>query len=307
MSNLINPYTKSYALNLSDGNNWCITCDEQNIRMVDKLASIMNLKKCSSNDIPKLIFSKMEKDRNPVNDTIFSIRNSSNDNTGWKHHDSITRTTRIWIHPSIEDVICEVDSKGLEIFEYMNMWYSVLPIYNRSINHAGMPFHAGLAEIDGHGILFVASGGTGKSTCCRRLPDYWKPLCDDEALVVLNSEKEYRAHPFPTWSEYLRKLSDKTWDVQYSVPLSAIFFLQQADNDEVIPLSIAQSSAFITESASQVCIDSRIFLKSREELIEFRRKLFDNAFNLAMSIPAFYLRVSLNGKFWEEIENVLNK
>jgi SynChlorMet cassette protein ScmC len=305
MSNLMNPYIKSYALNLSDGNNWCITCDEQNIQMVDKLSAIMNLRECGSNDLPRLVFSKMEKDRELPNDIIFSKHGLPNYNTGWKRYNFSSQIIRIWIHPDIEDVICEVDSKGRERFEYMNMWYSVLPIYNRSINHAGMPFHAGLAEIDGRGVLFVASGGTGKSTCCRRLSDYWKSLCDDEALVVLNSKKEYRAHPFPTWSEYLRNNSNKTWDVQYSVPLSAIFFLQQADNDEVIPLSIAQSSALITESASQVCIDSVAFLKSQEVLIEFRKKLFNNAFDLAMSVPAFYLRVSLNGSFWKEIEKVI--
>jgi SynChlorMet cassette protein ScmC len=305
MSNLINPYIKSYALNLSDGNNWCLTCDEQSLRMVDKLAVIMNLKECNSNDLSRLIFSKMEKDKKPASNAIFSMRSLSNDDTGWKYYDFIMRTIRIWIHPGIGDVICEVDSKGQESLEYMNMWHSVLPIYNRSINHAGITFHAGLAELDGHGVLFVASGGTGKSTCCNRLPDYWKPLCDDETLVVLNSKKEYMAHPFPTWSEYLRNRSNKTWDVQYSVPLSAIFFLQQADNDEVIPLSVGQASALITESASQVCIDSRAFLKSQEELIEFRKKLFNNAFDLAKSIPAFYLRVSLNGSFWKEIEKVI--
>ena len=300
----MNPYIKSHSLSLSDGNNWRITCDEQNIRMLDELAVIMNLKECSLDDLPRLIFSKMEKDKELACDAIFSMQNLPDYNTGWKCYDFSSQTIRMWIHPSIGDVICEVDSKGRESLKYMNMRYSVLPIYNRSINHAGMSFHAGLAEINGHGVLFAASGGTGKSTCCRRLPDYWKSLCDDEALVVLNSKKEYLAHPFPTWSEFLLN-NHKTWDVQYSVPLSAIFFLQQADNDEVIPLSVGQASALITESASQVCIDSRPFLKSREELIEFRKRLFNNAFDLAMSIPAFYLRVSLNGSFWKEIEKVI--
>jgi SynChlorMet cassette protein ScmC len=305
MSNLVNPY-KTYVLNLSDENNWYITCDEKNIQMLDKLAVIMNLKECRSNDYPKLIFSKMSEDKNIASDAVFSMQSLSNYNIGWKYSDFIARGIRIWHHPSIGDVVCEINSEGLNYIEYLNMCYSLLPIYNRSVNLGGIPFHAGLAEINRHGVLFVGSGGMGKSTCCRRLPNYWKPLCDDETLVVLNNKKEYWAHPFPTWSEYLTNRSHKTWDVQYSVPLSAIFFLEQANNDEVISLTIRQASALITESASQAYIYSRALVRSREDIIELRRKLFNNAFNLAMNIPAFYLCVCLNGKFWEKIEEVMS-
>jgi SynChlorMet cassette protein ScmC len=162
-----------------------------------------------------------------------------------------------------------------------------------------------LAELNGQGVLFSASGGTGKSTTCRRLPDYWKPLCDDETLVVLDSNKEYRAHPFPTWSDYLMKRAPNTWDVQYSVPVSAIFFLERADNDEVTHLSASEVSVLMMESASQVCVHNKTLYRQQPDLAEFRKKLFNNACNLAMKIPAFRLRISLNGKFWEEVENVL--
>jgi len=103
----------------------------------------------------------------------------------------------------------------------------------------------------GHGFLLAGQGGTGKSTCCRRLPNNWKPLCDDESLIVLDKSKVYHVHPFPTWSDYIQKRAKNIWDVQGSVPLSAIFFLEQSEKDEVIPLSKEQSAILMTKSSKQ--------------------------------------------------------
>jgi len=221
---LTNPYIESHPLQLRDGNNWCIVCDEHNIRMINKLTAIMQLKKCKLNGSAKLIFLKMEEDKKLAIKTIFSEQNLLSYDLGWKCYDFSSRTIRVWCHSNIGDVLCEVNNKGQDNIEYINMWYSLQPIYRRSVSLGGVPFHAGLAEINGRGFLFVASGGIGKSTCCRRLPDYWKPLCDDETLVVLDNQNEYRAHPFPTWSDYLMNRAHNTWDIQYSVPVSAIFF-----------------------------------------------------------------------------------
>ena len=174
----------------------------------------------------------------------------------------------------------------------------------REFLKGGLPFHAGLVELDGLGVLLAASGDKGKSTCCRRLPDYWKPLCDDEALVVLDKQKKYRVHPFPTWSDYLWNRSKKTWKVQYSVPLSGVFFLEQSEADEVVPVGEGQATVLLSESAMQIC---QKFWKSldREDQRLFRKELFNNACEMAKQIPAYLLRVSRNGRFWEKIEQVL--
>ncbi|MEK7400216.1 MAG: hypothetical protein AAB116_25000, partial [Candidatus Poribacteria bacterium] len=106
----------------------------------------------------------------------------------------------------------------------------------------------------------------------------------DETLVVLDSNKEYRAHPFPTWSDYLMKRASNTWDVQYSVPVSAIFFLERADNDEVTRLTASEASVLMMESASQVCVHTKTLYRQQPDLAEFRKKLFNNACNLAIYI-----------------------
>jgi SynChlorMet cassette protein ScmC len=152
--------------------------------------------------------------------------------------------------------------------------------------------------------LLVASGGTGKSTCCERLPDDWLPLSDDESLVVLKEAKKYQAHPFPTWSDYLFKRNKKTWNVQYSVPLSGIFFLEQAEDDHVESVGEGTAAVLMTESATQIC---EKFWRNlgQEDQKEHRTELFDNACEMAKNIPGYRLSVSKDGRFWEKMEEVI--
>ena len=290
---LTGQYSSGYCLSLGDGNSWWITGDEDSIPWVDKLAAIMELEECESNGLPRLIFSRLA-DENDV-------RDRTND-AGWVCYDD--RLIRIWHHDSIPDVICELGGDGSDDVEYVLMWNSLQPIYHRSISEGGLPFHAGLAELEGRGILVAASGDTGKSTCCRRLPGYWKPLCDDEALAVLGKQKGYQVHPFPTWSDYLWERAENTWNVQYSVPLSGIFFLEQSETDEVVPLGTGEASILISESAAQVC--QKYWRRAEiEDRRRFRAEIFSNACEMAKRLPAFRLRASLHGRFWEEIEDVL--
>jgi SynChlorMet cassette protein ScmC len=297
-------YTKGYCLHLSDRNNWWITGDENSIGYVDKFAAIMRLDECLSDGMPKLIFSKIMRDQ--ISDS--SEYSSSIIETGWKFHEY--NSARIWSHVNFLDVLCEFiedkfhDEEGNEKNSYLAMWASLKPVYLRSMRMGGLPFHAALVECAGRGILLAAKGGGGKTTCCRRLPDYWKILCDDENLVVLDKNNVYQAHPFPTWSDYSMKRSENTWDVQYSVPFSGIFFIEQSESDEVIPLSVGQTSVQMTRSVTQVL--GRLWNNlPREEQKITMRDIFNNAFEMAKIVPAFRLCVSLDGRFWEEIEKVL--
>jgi SynChlorMet cassette protein ScmC len=200
-----------------------------------------------------------------------------------------------------DDRITQDDRNTLE---FIGMWSALYPIYQQSIGRGGLPFHAALIEKKGAGVLLAASGDTGKSTCSRRLATNWTPLCDDEALVIPDKEKRFRVHPFPTWSDYMRRGSDNTWDIQYSVPLCGVFFLEQSDTDEAIALGQGEAAGLVNESATQVC--EKYWRRGNKEFQRnLRRQVFDNAYALAKNIPAFKLRVSLNGRFWEKIEQAL--
>jgi len=289
-------FSRGYALYLNDNNKWWVTGNNDIIHWVDELAGIMELKESEPDGLSRLIFTAMSNDNKSSISEYFNA-----DDPEWLCHDQ--KTLRIWRNDNVPDVICEVNNEYVSETRYINMWYSLTPIYWRNIQYGGLPFHSALAELDGYGVLIAASGNTGKSTCCRRLPDYWKPLCDDESLIVLNTER-YFAHPFPTWSNYLWKNSGSTWDVQYSVPIRAIFFLEQSKTDEVIPLRMGESASYINESSVQVC---HKFLHNidKESKIRLITAIFNNACEIAKNIPAFRLCASLHGNFWEEIEKVI--
>jgi len=297
-----------YFLILSDGCSWWLSGVNESVRWVDKLATIMELKESKSNGSPKLIFSSEVASNGRIHrasDCVAAKLSYSGPNAGLSisHPDSF----RVWRYNNTPDVVCEVkDNDESAEIEIINMWFALHPIYQRSMCVSGLPFHAGLIELDGRGVLVAARGDTGKSTCCRRLPDYWKPLCDDEALVVFDKQKKYRAHPFPTWSDYLWKHSEKTWNVQYSVPLTGVFFLEQSEVDEVKPLGEGQAAVLMAESATQVC---RKFWRTsaREDQRPFRIEIFNNACKMAKQIPAYRLCVSLHGEFWEKMEQVIGR
>ncbi len=299
-------HSSGYSLSLSDGNSWWVTSDADSHQWVAELATIMELEECAPNGSPKLIFSRML-DKADLNDTLgrpYSPPRLSKEQkaAGWMLYD--TRAIRIWSNNNIRGIICEFRNSDNDGIRYTDMWDSLLVIYRQSMISGGLPFHAAFAELEGKGVLFAAQGNTGKSTCYRRFPDYWKPLCDDEALVVLGGQQEYRAHPFPTWNDYRQKRANNTWNVQYSVPLSGMFFLEQSKTDTVVPLGEGEAAILISESAIQICRKSwRV--ASTEDMQRYRREIFDNACKLAKRVPAFRLHISLHGRFWEKIEEIL--
>jgi SynChlorMet cassette protein ScmC len=296
---------QAFYLSLSDGSSWCLTGDQQNAQLVDKLASIMQLKECDSSSSRRFIFvsnGNANVDYRKVPDVLLTDTFLARNPNGWYFYDH--NTIRIWQNGKVPDVICEVKLNISREIELLNMWFALQPIYQRSISRGGLPFHGGLVERAGQGFLLLASGGTGKSTCCERLPDEWLPLCDDESLVVLTEEKTYQAHPFPTWSDYLWRQSDKTWNVQHSVPLSGLFFLEQSEEDAVEVLGEGKAAVLMTESAAQIC---EKFWRNlgEEDQKKHRAELFDNACEMAKRVPAYRLKMSLNGRFWRKMEEVI--
>jgi SynChlorMet cassette protein ScmC len=296
--------TNGYNLYLSDGSRWWLAGDEYNSRWVDKLATIMELHESASDGSPRLVFCRAGHLNGSVGSATGPVPSKSqySDGNDWVFydHDSL----RFWHQQGSPHVICElINNKGHKN-QIINMWNALRPVYEKSIHRGGLALHAGLAELGGRGFLLVGASDKGKSTCCDRLPGHWKPLCDDEALVVFDEHKNCRVHPFPTWSDHLWNRAENTWNVQSSVALHGMFFLAQSDMDEVAPLGEGQASIHLNESALQICQKFCITLDEKNQR-QFRTELFNNACNIAKQIPAYRLRVSLHGRFWEKMEKVI--
>lgn len=287
-----------YRLRLANGQEWYIISTKGLESWVEKLASIIGLDSGEPNGCPKLIFTQRQPARRQDQNMLEDLHRR-----GWKSHD--LRSLQVWSHDDIPDVICEFSTDTGHDLDMVRMWRALHPIYQRAQRSGGLPVHAALVECQGIGALLAAPRSTGKSTCCRRLPPPWQALCDDETLIVRDNNTRYLAHPFPTWSDYLRGNSTKRWNVQRSLPLSAIFFLEPAETDGVVSIGQGLATTHINQSAIQVCRRNWKSLDKYEERA-YKLQLFENACELAKAVPTFKLRVSLNGRFWEEMENILS-
>jgi SynChlorMet cassette protein ScmC len=221
---------------------------------------------------------------------------------GWQVND--LRLIRIWWHPSLTDIVCELFNTPLDHIEATMMWQALHPVYQRVIMLGGAPLHAALVTHQGKGFILAGAGGRGKTTCCERLPSGWSALSDDETLLVRTSLGKPTAHPFPTWGAPI--INGKSWNVSVNVPVTAIFFLEQAAEDSATPLGQGEAAVRINESANQSCF-SRLRSLPPSSRTEWRRVLFQNSCDIAGDIPAYRLETTKTGRFWEIIEEATQR
>jgi len=182
---------------------------------------------------------------------------------------------------------------------------AMLPFYEAVAAKGGLPLHAALAEIGGQGVILAGISGAGKSTCCRRFPAPWRILSDDMAIVVPCEDGALRAHPLPTWSAVKAQSVERPCIIRHSVPVRAIFFLVQSCSESAVPLAGGRAALSIYDAAMQVFM-SVDYSAGIPGASAYTRKLFENAAQMVLAVPAFVLEVSLEGRFWEYMERALD-
>ena len=92
--------------------------------------------------------------------------------------------------------------------------------------------------------------------------------------------------------------------VQNAVPLKGMFFLSQAVGDRVEPVGPGHAVSLLVSCAEQT---SSLMARglSKEETRAQHLERFNNLCALARVVPTHILRISLNGTFWQEIEQTL--
>ena len=286
---------RGYSLCLKDGSRWWIAGSPRVSFIAEALGGIMQLQEGSPDDSRLFFFYDEDADQNKLESVSLRAQD-------WVQ---FYRNSQVFFHSGLHHVICTNDPRKDGINYYLMMSLGVHAMHWESISRGGLPFHAALLEHQGQGVILAATGGTGKSTCSRRVPPPWRACCDDECLAVLTPEGRYMAHPFPTWSDYLWERGPNTWKVEDAVPLAGIFFLEQAPEDNFIPLEGAKAAVSTTQSANQVMLVGFLSDTKSPVSMELKHNIFSNACEFVKKVPAFRLQVSLTGNFWEKIEAAL--
>jgi len=298
--------SNGYGVTLGIGQGWHMIATKGLNGLLDEMAHIMGLHRCGPDSRPKMLLAGADSNKGECLDIIAS---SYPDSMTLKHEkewkSSVSPFLRWWSHPDHPDVVCEVRPRRLNhVRKIVAMTHILYPLYCKLMQDGGLPLHSALIERQGTGIMLLGPGNVGKTTCCHRVPHPWRALCDDEVLVVPGREKQYLVHPFPTWSDYLFKRPyRKTRSVERHVRLSAIFFLEQSDSDEIRPVGQGEATVGITRAAFDI-LERHLVNEEVEEARKVRLNVLENACRLVRSAPTYTLHFTRQGRFWEQIENV---
>ncbi|HNU86032.1 MAG: SynChlorMet cassette protein ScmC [Pseudomonadota bacterium] len=295
--------TPLYELRLADDQSWVIEPTGDTGEWVDEVARLLRLKPSSESGVRTIHVERL-----PYGDGDGEREHARLPRCG--HPDAegcISRAKPLELrrHPLIPGVVCRLrkDRESHQVKQQMR--YALRPVYEETIRRGGLPLHAALVERDGQGVLLVGRSGVGKSTACRRLPQPWNALGDDLALAVRTGEGRYAVHPFPTWSAVQVGSGERTWDVNRSVSLSAIFLLTQGAEDAVEGVGTGVAAVALNDAA--VTILYTVHACSGSGSTSLLRDVFSNAAAMARCVPVYILRLSLTGRFWEKIEEALEK
>ncbi len=185
-------------------------------------------------------------------------------------------------------------------------------IARAEVSRGGLLIHGALVKVPGKsesGIILAGPSAVGKTTASKRLPLPWQPLSDDTSLIERDERGHYIAHPWPTWSHFYSSPEGKpgtggSWDVQTGLPLQAIFFLEQADQDQVDTLSTASATAFLMQTVQHVTLPMARDL-SPGRVQPLHQHQLAVAEEIIRAIPAYTLQLCTTGAFWVNITDTL--
>ena len=150
----------------------------------------------------------------------------------------------------------------------------------------GFYLHASGINLNGQGFLFVGHSGAGKSTMLKMLRSEGEILCDDR-MIVRRWPEGFRIHG--TWSH--GELPDVS---PASVPLRAIFYLEQANKNALIPIQTPQKNLFKLLP----------FVVKPLQTADWWENVLDTVDKLVSVVPAYRLQFDLSGEVVDLIKRL---
>lgn len=148
----------------------------------------------------------------------------------------------------------------------------------------GCFFHSAGIILSDHGFLFAGHSDAGKSTITTLLKDKVEVLCDDR-IIIRKWEEGFKIHG--TWSH-----GDVPEVSSSSAPLKAIFFLEQSDKVEALPL---ENRKIILHKMLECLIKPF-------ETKDWWEKTLAITEMMAKEIPCYTLKFDKNGNVYKLIE-----
>ncbi|NPV05520.1 MAG: SynChlorMet cassette protein ScmC [Syntrophaceae bacterium] len=291
---------RMYGFQLSDGQTWGIEPGGDTGAWADTFARLLGLEPLRRLPEDTIRLERVPPPSGP--EDVCRSAPHGRGGEGW--HLRTSPLLEVWRHPSLREILCGLHETQdfSQVKEQMRC--ALFPVYDQTVRRGGLPLHGALVGQGGRGVLLVGRSGVGKSTACRRLPPRWDVLGDDLALAVRLPGGGFAVHPLPTWSAVGQAAGERTWDIRRGLGLSAVFFLTQAAEDEILPAQKAMATVLLTDAAMTIFQSVRVRERSMEKTL-LAGNVFANAAAMAGSVPAYILRLSLTGRFWEKIEEVL--
>lgn len=276
---------------------WLLLSDKKTKEWLKDLSLIMGLKECAEEHSNKIIIYRDDSRIQKISDIILTCREIDNKlpEKNW----SVRRIYSVYIltHPESSVSIFHYGHRTDD--SYSKKMFLLYPVYDHVISSGGLPIHGGLIRKDSSGFILAGKSTSGKSTCCSKLTHPYEVLCDDLSLIVKDKNENYSVYPLPTWSRVREKKSESFWKTTEKIPLKKLFFLEKSDRDEVTPISTREGAMKIFYSSLQVYNMEGM---KKEEITEKKRILFESAWDIALNIPCYNLRVSIDGYFWKHLE-----
>ncbi len=298
----------SYSFALADGQRWCFAALPDAEAWVRKFAAIMELEEACRPPGHEcvLFFARGAVPSGPVDAPQGVAVGAPGERGGrWIPVDpSPYQGLKLFSAESGRRFLVEVGPEKSPEEEYAKMQQVLGVVFRQAIEGGGLPFHCALLEFEGLAVLLAGSGGAGKSTCSRLARAPFQPVSDDLSLIVRGWDGSFRVHPLPTWSDYLWRRSEGTWPASRSLPLGAIFFLEQHATTEIAPIGQGEASMLINALARQMFEPSWRYGSAEERRI-LRRRLFENAADVARAKKSFVLRFQASAGFWKDMERTL--
>jgi hypothetical protein len=153
-------------------------------------------------------------------------------------------------------------------------------------DRSGCYFHAAGAILDGKGLLFVGHSDAGKSTMANMLKGKAEILCDDR-IIVRERPEAFRI--YGTWSH-----GDVPEVSPSSAPLKAVFFLEQAKQNRLIPM----------EDKRQRFKKLLPHLIKPLETRDWWEKMLNLTGKIAGSVPCYFLEFDKSGGILDLLRKV---